>query len=122
MPSFGGPRPTRVRTIPSMTSNDPQPRPAEFKTKADGRGGLIKVTFVGEPHEGRELYIDELDLPPEIWTTPAGVRFEWWGPAVKADMDRTAVGSNPDAPPLHYALRIPDDTREPLFVSDDQVR
>ena len=50
------------------------------------------------------------------------MRFEWWGPGVKADMERTAVGSDAAAPPIHYALRIPPDTQEPLFVSDDQVR
>lgn len=104
-----------------MSTEPPPPRPSEFKTRADGRGGLVKVTIVGEPHDGRVLYIDELDLPAEIWTTPAGLRFEWWGPGVKADMERTPVGSDSAAPPIHYALRIPQDTQEPLFVSDDQV-
>jgi hypothetical protein len=105
-----------------MTFDPSLPRPAEFKTKADGRGGLIKVTLVGDPHDGRVLYIDELDLPPEIWTTPEGMSFEWWPPGVKDVMDRTAVGLNPTAPPVHYTLRIPEDTREPLYVSDTEAR
>ena len=105
-----------------MSADDLRPRPAEFKTRADGRGGLIKVTLAGEPHDGRALYIDELDLPPEIWTTPAGVAFQWWPPGVKDVMDRTAVGSNPTAPPVHYTLRIPEDTGEPLYVSDTKAR
>jgi len=105
-----------------MTDETPLPRPAEFKTQADGRGGLIKVTLVGEPHDGYALYIDELDLPPEIWTTPAGMPFGWWPPSVKDVMDQTAVGSDPTAPPVHYRLRIPDDTREPLYVSDTEAR
>ena len=111
-----------VKFAGTMSTEPPPPRPSEFKTRADGRGGLVKVTIVGEPHDGRVLYIDELDLPAEIWTTPAGLRFEWWGPGVKADMDRTPVGSDSAAPPIHYALRIPQDTQEPLFVSDDQGR
>ena len=105
-----------------MSTDDLLPRPAEFKTRADGRGGLIKVTLVGEPHDGRVLYIDELDLPAEIWTTPAGMGFEWWPPGVKDLMDGTAVGSDPTAPPVHYALRIPEDTDEPLYVSDIEAR
>jgi hypothetical protein len=98
------------------------PRPAEFKTSADGRGGLIKVTLVGEPHDGHELYIDELDLPPEIWTTPAGRPFEWWPPDVAEVMAGTAVGSDPAAPPVRYILRIPDDTREPVYLSATKAR
>ena len=98
------------------------PRPAEFKTRTDGRGGLIRVTLVGEPHDGRELYIDELDLPPEIWTTPAGSGFEWWPPSAHSAMQRTTVGSDPDTPPVHYVLRVPEDTRKPLYVSDAEAR
>jgi hypothetical protein len=98
------------------------PRPAEFKTQTDGRGGLIRVTLVGEPHDGRELYIDELDLPPEIWTTPAGHAFEWWPPSAHPAMQQTAVGSDSDTPPTHYVLRVPEDTLEPLYVSDTEAR
>ena len=104
-----------------MSQQSPQPRPATFKTRADGRGGLVRVTLVGGPHAGYELYIDELDLPEEIWTTPAGRRFEWWGPGVRADMERTMVGSDRTSPPAHYALRILKDTAEPQFVADDPV-
>src|SRR4029453_3937278 len=57
-----------------MSPESPPPRPATFKTHADGRGGLVRVTLVGGPHAGYELYIDELDLPGEIWTSPAGGR------------------------------------------------
>jgi hypothetical protein len=105
-----------------MSNDATYPRPAEFKTRSDGRGGLIKVTLVGEPHDGRALYIDELDLPPEIFTTPAGMAFEWWPPGVKDVMDRTAVGSNPTNPPVRYTLQIPEDSREPLYISDTKAR
>ena len=104
-----------------MDPESPQPRPATFKTRADGRGGLVRVTLVGGPHAGHELYIDELDLPDEIWTTPAGRRFEWWGPGVRTDVAQMTVGSDPAAPLAHYALRIPEDTAEPQLVADDPV-
>jgi hypothetical protein len=105
-----------------MTTDPTLPRPAEFKTRADGRGGLIKVTLAGEPHDGRALYIDELVLPPEIWTTPGGMPFEWWSPAVKHVMDRTPLGSSTTNPPVHYTLRIPEDTGEPIYISDTKAR
>ena len=98
------------------------PRPAAFKTTVDGTGGLILVTLVGEPHDGHELYIDELDLPPEIWTSGPGHAFEWWPPDVRAVMDETALGSDPVAPPVRYVLRLPDDTGAPLYVSDAEAR
>ena len=106
----------------SADSPAPQPKPAEFKTRMDGRGGLIRVRLVGEPHDGRELYMDELDLPPEIYTTSGADAFEWWPPAVKDVMDRSALGSDPARPPVRYILRVPDDTREPLYVSDTEAR
>lgn len=105
-----------------MTAEDLLPKPAEFKTRIDGRGGLIRVTLVGEPHDGRALYMDELDLPPEILTTSGGRPFEWWPPGVDDVMARTAIGSDPDAPPVRYILRIPDDTGEPLYVSATKAR
>jgi hypothetical protein len=105
-----------------MTEEPKLPRPAEFKTRSDGRGGLIKATLVGEPHDGRALYIDELDLPAEIWTTPGGMAFEWWPSGVRDVMERTAAGSDPTAPPVHYKLRIPEDSGEPLYVSDTKAR
>lgn len=108
--------------LPRPADDSSLPRPAEFKTRVEGRGGLIKVVLVGEPHDGRALYIDELDLPPEIWTTPAGMGFQWWPPAVKDQMDRTPVGSSQTNPPVHYRLRIPEDTGEPLYVSDLEAR
>ena len=98
------------------------PKPAEFKTVADGRGGLIKVTLVGEPHDGHELYIDELDLPEEIWTTGADRPFEWWPPQVQAAMAATPTGSDAEAPPVRYVLRVPDDTGAPLYVADSEAR
>jgi hypothetical protein len=98
------------------------PRPAEFKTTVDGTGGLILVALVGGPHDGHELYIDELDLPPEIWTSGAGHPFEWWPPAVREAMAGTALGSDPSAPPVRYVLRVPDDTKAPQYVSDDEAR
>jgi hypothetical protein len=80
------------------------------------------VTLVGGPHDGHQLYIDELDLPAEIFTTSGDRPFEWWPASVKAAMAGTAAGSDPDAPPVPYILRIPDDTREPLLISADEAR
>jgi len=100
----------------------PLPRPAEYKTKVDGRGGLVRVTLVGEPHDGHELFIDEKDLPPEIYTAGGVDAFEWWPARLKDVMDGTALGANAEVPPVRYVLRIPDDTREPLYVSDTEAR
>ena len=99
-------------------SDDFRPVPAQFKIRSDGRGGLIKVTLVGEPHGGRALYMDELELPAEIYATGADRRFEWWPATLKGLMDETAVGSDPASPPVHYTLLIPEDTGEPLYVPD----
>jgi hypothetical protein len=117
----------RVRIMPTRYDRamDEQPfipRPADFKTTVDGTGGLILVTLVGDPHDGRELYIDELDLPPEIWTTGAGRPFEWWPPQVQAAMAATPTGSDAEAPPVRYVLRVPDDTGAPLYVADSEAR
>jgi hypothetical protein len=100
----------------------PWPRPAEYKTRTDGTGGLIRVTLVGEPHDGRELFIDETELPDEIWTSPDPGRFEWWPARLKHVMAETALGGNPAAPPVHYVLRIPEDTGESLLISDAEAR
>jgi hypothetical protein len=89
--------------------------PADFKTATDGQGGLIRVRLAGGPHGGRSLYIDELDLPPVIYTTGAGRRFEWWPERNQAWFSTLPVGSDPDAPPVRYELSVPDDTREPVF-------
>ena len=113
----------RPRYTPPMNDNQPPwPRPAQYKTKVDGTGGLVRVVLVGEPHDGRELFIDEKELPEEIYASPRGDAFEWWPARVKDVMARTAVGGDPAAPPVHYILRIPDDTLEPLFVSDEKAR
>jgi hypothetical protein len=101
---------------------DPPPRPAEFKTRVDGRGGLVRIKLVGEPHDGRELFIDEKDLPGEIYTSSRADAFEWWPARLKDVMERTALGADAEAPPVRYVLRIPDDTREPLFVSAIEAR
>lgn len=106
----------------SVRESTPPPRPAEFKTRVDGRGGLVRVRLVGEPHDGRELYIDEQDLPPEIYTTPQLDAFEWWPVRLKGVMDQTALAGDPEAPPVRYVLRIPDDTREPVFIADADAR
>jgi hypothetical protein len=106
----------------SRKTPDPAPIPAEFKTQVDGRGGLVRVRLVGEPHDGRELYIDELDLPAEIYTSARSDAFEWWPVALKAVMDHTSQAGDAPAPPVRYVLRIPDDTREPLFVADTEAR
>ncbi|MDQ3690757.1 MAG: hypothetical protein M3406_12145 [Chloroflexota bacterium] len=107
-----------------MSNETPPPasKPAEFKTQVDGRGGLVRVRLVGEPHEGRELYIDELELPTEIFTSARSDAFEWWPRRLKEAMDHTSLAADPAATPVRYVLRIPDDTREPLFVSDTEAR
>jgi hypothetical protein len=105
-----------------MTTDEPQlPRPAEYKTQVDGRGGLVRVTLVGEPHDGHELFIDEKDLPAEIYASSRPGAFEWWPARLKDVMARTAPGGDAESPPVHYILRIPDNTREPLYVSDTEA-
>lgn len=96
----------------------PLPRPEDYKTTADGTGGLVRAVLDGGPHEGIELFMDELDLPAEIWTSGEGHRFEWWPSAVAETMSATALGSDPEAPPVRYRLEIPDETREPRFVAE----
>ena len=101
-----------------MTS-DPefQPRPADFKTTMDGLGGLVRLPLVDGPHAGRELFIDEPEVPTEIYTTARGATFEWWPASLQDEMARTALGSDPVAPPVRYVLHITDEGREPSFVS-----
>ena len=96
-------------------------RPAEYKVACDGQAGLVRVPFVGPPHEGRSLYIDEPDLPSAIWTSGRPDRFEWWHEHNHTKMIRTAVGSDSGYPPVRYVLRVPEDTREPLFESERRV-
>jgi hypothetical protein len=108
--------------MPADAADRPGPRPAEFKTQLDGRGGLVRVRLVGEPHDGRELFIDELDLPAEIYTSARPDGFEWWPARLKGVMDGKRVAQDPAGPPVRYVLRVPDDTREPLFVADTEAR
>ena len=82
----------------------------------------MRVTLVGEPHDGRELFIDELDLPAEIYTSPRPDAFEWWPAGLRGVMDGTPVARDPAGPPVRYVLRVPDDTREPLLVADAEAR
>jgi hypothetical protein len=102
-----------------MTDQAPNwPRPAEYKTQADGRGGLVRAVLVGQPHDGRELFIDELELPPEIYTTGDPASFEWWPARLKDVMDRLPIGSGAASAPVRHVLRIPGDTREPQYVAE----
>ena len=98
-----------------------QHRPADFKTEMDGLGGLVRIPLEGGLHEGRELYIDEREVPPEIWATPNREPFEWWPERLKDAMARTALGSDPEAPPIHYVLEVSEDTREPRYVAQDRI-
>ena len=93
-----------------------QHRPADFKTQMDGLGGLVQIRLEGGLHAGRELYIDEREVPPEIWTTPEPEPFEWWPERLNEAMSGTALGSDPASPPLHYVLEVHDETREPRYV------
>jgi hypothetical protein len=95
-----------------------QPRPAEYKTSMDGLGGLVRVPLVGGLHAGRELFIDEPEVPTEIFTTPRREPFEWWPATLRDEMAATSLGSDPSAPPIRYVLRVSDGTREPRFVAE----
>jgi hypothetical protein len=97
-----------------------QPRPAEYKTTMDGQGGLIRVPLEGGLHDGRELYMDEREVPEEIFTTPNAEPFEWWPERLREAMSRTALAGDPDKPPIRYVLRVADDTREPRFVAEGE--
>jgi hypothetical protein len=103
---------------------DEQPRfgdesqPAGFKTACDGSGGLVRVTLAGGPHDGRSLYIDELDLPRVIYSSGEGRRFEWWSERIQPQMAKLAIATDPEAPPMRYRLRIAEDTREPVFQAE----
>jgi hypothetical protein len=99
-----------------------QHRPAEFKTSLDGDGGLVRVQLVGAPHDGRELYIDEMELPTEIFATSGDHPFEWWPASLQEAMAGTATGGDAAAPPVRYVLKVDDNTREPLFVAEAGAR
>jgi hypothetical protein len=103
-------------------SDDVRPKPAEFKTVLEGTGGLVRVRLVGEPHDGRDLYIDEMELPAEIYATSGGRPFEWWPGTLHEVMARTATGSDPASPPVRYVLTVDEDTQEPLFVAEAGAR
>jgi hypothetical protein len=90
-------------------------QPGDFKTACDGGGGLVRVRLVGPPHEGRSLYIDELDLPAVIYTTSPPSRFEWWAERIHERMRTMRAGSDPDAPPVRHTLHIDPDTSEPTY-------
>jgi hypothetical protein len=97
-------------------------QPADFKTACDGTGGLVRVRFVGPPHEGRSLYIDELDLPAVIYTTGTADHFEWWDERIHLRMQALRAEAGADAvlvaPPVRHTLVVPEDTREPVFQSE----
>jgi hypothetical protein len=96
-----------------------QPRPAEYKTALDGQGGLVRVPLEGGLHDGRELYMDEREVPEEIFTTPNREPFEWWPERLRAAMSHTALGGDPANPPVRYILRVDGETREARFVADE---
>lgn len=95
-----------------------QPRPAQFKTTMDGLGGLVRLPLEGGLHAGRELYIDEPDVPAEIFTTPRREPFEWWPASLRDEMAATALGGDPNSPPIRYVLDVNEATREPRFVAE----
>ena len=99
-----------------------QPRPAEYKSVVDGLGGLVRIPLVGGLHEGRELFMDEPDIPSEIFASPLREPFEWWPAQLIDVMAKTALGNDPLAPPIRYVLRVDDDTREPAFIADPAAR
>jgi hypothetical protein len=98
-----------------------QPRPAAYKASMDGLGGVVRVPLEGGLHDGRELFIDEPDVPPEIYTTPLREPFEWWPARLRETMAATALGGDPAARPGRYVLRIDEETREPRFVAETDL-
>lgn len=94
-----------------------QPRPAEYKTEMDGLGGLVRIPLEGGRHHGRELFMDETEVPAAILTTPRQAPFEWWTDAIAESMGATELGSDPMDPPGRYVLEIAPDTREPRYVA-----
>ncbi|MCI0346053.1 MAG: hypothetical protein L0221_11520 [Chloroflexi bacterium] len=92
-----------------------QPRPEEFKSVMDGLGGLVRIPLVGGLHAGRELFIDEPEVPPEIWTSPNRETFEWWPARLREAMAATQLGNDPGAAPQRYVLSIDAESREPSF-------
>jgi hypothetical protein len=100
-------------------------QPADFKTACDGTGGLVRVRFVGPPHDGRSLYMDELDLPAVIYTTGTADQFEWWDERIQPRMEtlRAEAGAAAAgvAPPVRHTLVVPEDTRQPVFESERRV-
>lgn len=103
----------------------PPPRPADYKTVMDGLGGLVRIPLVGGLHAGRELFLDEPEVPDEIWTTPEREPFQWWPERLREVMAATQLGSDPAAPPQHYVLSIDAASREPSYTlapSDGEPR
>jgi hypothetical protein len=101
-----------------MSADPPfQPRPAAYKTTMDGLGGLVRVPLEGGLHHGRELFIDEPDVPPEIFATPRAEPFEWWPDRLRDVMANTALGGDSGSPPVRYLLTVDEQTREPRFVA-----
>ena len=78
----------------------------------------MRVRITGGPHDGRSLYIDELDLPSVIYSTGQGRRFEWWPERSHAQMSGFPIATDPESATVRYTLRVPDDTREPAFTAD----
>jgi hypothetical protein len=97
-------------------------QPADFKMACDGTGGLVRVRFVAPPHEGRSLYIDELDLPAVIYTTGTADQFEWWDERIHPRMQALRAQAGADAvqaaPSVRHVLVVPEDTRQPVFQSE----
>jgi len=93
-------------------------KPGDYKTACDGTGGLVRVRFVGPPHEGRSLYIDELDLPGAIYTTGVSEPFEWWSERIHDRMLELRARARSAAPPVRHTLHVADGTREPTFRSE----
>ncbi len=100
------------RTLPPSTRR--------YKTD-DGRpGGLVRLPLEGGLHDGRELFIDEPDVPSEIFTTSASEPFEWWPRDLRETMARQRSAAIRSAPPIRYVLNVDDDTREPRFVAEPE--
>lgn len=95
-----------------------QPRPAAYKTAMDGLPGLVRIIVDGGLHAGRELYIDEAEVPPEIYVTPKAEPFEWWPARLREAMAATALGGDPENPPTRYVLTTDAASGEPRYVPE----
>jgi hypothetical protein len=87
----------------------------------DGLNGLVRIPLEGGLHGGRELFIDEPDVPAEIYATPRLEPFEWWPARLRDAMAGTSIGGDPESPPIRYVLRVSEETGKPRYVAEPEA-